>query len=109
MGGEIVHFFAFGVGNTSSLSNCLRIHPKVELPQGPITLTTTWTITRFPLAGLDPHYGLGGFGWVANSVEGNRLQPPITFYLDNIQYVKARPDDAAVPRELRNDQVDRVV
>ena len=95
VGGEVVHFFAFGVGNTAAP---FQPYPdsaaKVEFPGGALKLTTMWTQYTIPLAGLDLHYVLGGFGWMANAVESNRLQPPLTFYIDNIQYLKARPNDS---------------
>jgi hypothetical protein len=88
VGGETVHFFVFGVGNTE------QPFQPIELPQGPVTLTTTWTRYQIPLGGLELHKARGAFGWVANATDGERLPAPINFYLDNIQYVKARPDDS---------------
>jgi hypothetical protein len=94
VGGEVVHFFAFGVGNTAQP---FQPYPdssdKVEVPNGAVTLSTTWTQYQIPLAGLDIHYVLGGFGWLAVTSEQASMSVPITFYLDNIQYLKARPND----------------
>jgi hypothetical protein len=91
LGGEVVHFFAFGVGNTAPP---FQPYPdssaKIDLP---VVLSTTWSQYSIPLVGVDMHYVLGGFGWVANRVEAGRLQPAGTFYIDNIQYIKARPND----------------
>ena len=98
VGGEVVHFFAFGVGNTAPP---FQPYPdssaKVELPQGAVVLSTNWTMYQIPLNGQTLHYVLGGFAWLANAVEFNRMQPQITFYIDNIQYVNARPN---APRYL---------
>jgi hypothetical protein len=91
VGGEVVHFLLFGVGNTA-----IPFEPfpdssaKVDLR---VVLSTTWTQYQIPLTGLDLHYILGGFGWMANTIEAHHLQPLITFYIDNIQYLKERPDD----------------
>jgi hypothetical protein len=93
-GGEVVHFFAFGVGNTAAP---FQPYPdsslKAELPDGAATLTTTWTLYQIPLTGLDLGYVLGGFGWVADASEQASLSGQITFYIDNIQYIKVRPND----------------
>jgi hypothetical protein len=86
-GGEQVEFFAFGVGNTQS--------PAAPFPDassrvslGTVTLTSEWTQYTLPITG--PPYVLGGFGWQATAANN---PAPITFYLDNIQYVEARPND----------------
>lgn len=94
-GGEVVHFFAFGVGNTvppyepypdSSLTT-LKIDP------GPQTLSTTWTQYQIPLNGLDIHYVLGGFAWEALAKDQPSTSQPISFYVDDIQYLKDRLTD----------------
>src|ERR1039458_4980737 len=91
-GGEVVQFFAFGVGNTTApLQPFPDSSHKAALPF--IALTTTWTLYQIPLAGLDIHYSLGGFGWVAQLQGQTNPSQPITFYLDNIQYIKDRPLD----------------
>ena len=91
-GGEVVQFFAFGVGRTTP--------PFQPFPDSssraalfPVALTTTWTRYQIPLAGRDIHYVLGGFGWVATAQGQASPSQPITFYLDNIQYVKDRLAD----------------
>ncbi len=94
-GGEKAEFFCFGVGYDAISGAQLATYPdssrKVTL--GTVTLTTTWTKYQISLAGVDMHYVLGGFGWVAQAQgQVNPLQP-ITFYLDNIQYLKDRPTD----------------
>ncbi len=77
-GGELVEFFAFGVGNTvPPFQPYPDSSQKVSL--GRVTLTTTWTQYSISLTGLDLDYVLGGFGWVATSrYNAGR----ITFYMD---------------------------
>ncbi len=93
VGGERVHFFAFGVGNTAPpYQPYPDSSPKQEIPGGVVTLTNAWTMYQIPLAGLDLRYVLGGFAWEA--VASEQQNPgPVVFYLDQIQYVKARPSD----------------
>jgi hypothetical protein len=97
-GGENVQFFAFGVGYDPVTGRQLEPYPdssqKVALGPGPYTtLSTTWTMYQFPLSAVDTHYVLGGFGWVASAVDQGNPNQPITFYLDNIQFLKNRPAD----------------
>jgi uncharacterized protein (TIGR03437 family) len=93
VGGERVHFFAFGVGNTAPpYQPYPDSSPKREISGGAVTLTSSWTMYQIPLAGLDLHYVLGGFAWEA--VASEQQNPgPIVFYLDQIQYVRTRPSD----------------
>lgn len=96
-GGEVVEFFAFGVGRDPNTGQPLAPHPdsspKVSL--GPVTLTRDWRQYVINLAGRDLSYVLGGFGWVTNAaLNGGRN---IVFYLDDIVYQKAR---LAEPRFL---------
>ena len=97
-GGEKVEFFSFGVGYDQ---NGQQVAPYPDssrkISTGIVTLSTTWTQYEISLTGQDVHYVLGGFGWVASAVYQANQNQPITFYLDDIQFVKARP---AVPRFL---------
>lgn len=98
LGGERIEPFAFGVGwqGATQIAPYPDSSPKVTLcgklsGQCYITLSATWTQYTIKLTGLDLHYVLGGFGWVTNAPNnGNRS---ITFYLDDIRYNKARPND----------------
>jgi hypothetical protein len=93
VGGEVLHFFAFGVGNTvppyMPYPDSSR---KVELPGGAVRLTTTWTKYTVPIDAVDLHYALGGFAWQAFAAE-QASSAPVVFFLDNIQYLKERPND----------------
>jgi hypothetical protein len=95
-GGEVVEFFAFGIGYDPNSGTQLAPYSdsSKKATTGPIVLTNSWTQYSISLTGLDIHYVLGGFGWVASASLQANPQQSITFYLDNIQYVKARPDDA---------------
>jgi hypothetical protein len=94
-GGEKVEFFCFGVGYDPSNGAQVAPYPdssrKVSL--GTVSLSTTWTKYQISLAGIDMHYVLGGFGWVAQAQGQTNPMQSITFYVDNIQYVKDRPTD----------------
>ena len=103
-GGEQVEFFAFGVGRYPS--NCKPL-PNATDPDSECKVTTTtcemqslgcfdtvtqaWQQFSIDLTGLDLSYVLGGFGWVTNAPKNSNQS--IAFYLDDIQYNKARPDD----------------
>ena len=88
-GGEQVEFFAFGVGNTvAPFEPYPDSSPKVSF--GNITLTTNWMPYSKSLTGIDLHYVLGGFGWGATATKNSG---PITFYIDDIQYIKDRSTD----------------
>ena len=86
-GGEQVQFFAFGVGTTQS-PPAPYPDSSATFPLGTLTLTNQWTQQIVPLTG--PSYVLGGFGWEATAADNSA---PITFYLDNIQYVLPRASD----------------
>ncbi len=76
-GGEVVNF-VFGVldGNQP-----FRDTAKGELKE--VKLTKEWNKYSFPLRGFDLRRIKTGFGW---SLAGQRT--PVTFYLDDIRYVK---------------------
>lgn len=89
-GGERVEFFAFGITGDypdsapkttlcGSVSSCYT------------TLQNTWQPYTITLTGLDLSYVIGGFGWVTNAPQNDNQS--ITFYLDDIQYDKPRPND----------------
>jgi hypothetical protein len=97
-GGETVQFFAFGVGYDPVSGAQLEPYPdsSQKVPLGPgsyTTLSTTWTTYQISLTGVDTHYVLGGFGWVAAAANQLNRNQPITFYLDNIQFLKSRSAD----------------
>jgi hypothetical protein len=95
-GGEVVEFFAFGVGWDPNTGSQIAPNPdsSKKATTGPVVLTDAWTQYTIPLNGLDIHYVLGGFGWVASAQNQANPRQSITFYLDNIRYAKARPDDS---------------
>lgn len=97
-GGERVEFFAFGLGRNGAIpfKPYPDSSPKVTicgLLVSPcyVTLTTSWQRYTINLTGRDLHYVIGGFGWVTNAPMNSNQS--ITFYLDDIQYDKPRPDD----------------
>ena len=94
-GKEVIEFFAFGVGRDADSGNPTAPYPDSahKVSAGLKTLSTSWTQYTIPLTGLDLQYVLGGFGWVAAAANQANTQQSITFYLDNIQFVKARPAD----------------
>jgi len=94
-GGERILFFCCGVGWDPNTGAQTAPYPDSarRATNGLVTLTTTWTQYTISLTGLDLHYTLGGFGWVAAATDQPNQQP-LTFYLSNIQYVKARPTDS---------------
>ncbi|MFN3189359.1 MAG: glycoside hydrolase family 2 TIM barrel-domain containing protein [Aureliella sp.] len=75
-GGEVVNF-VFGV-----LDGNLRYRDTAKGELNKVTLGDEWKRYSFDLQGLDLRQIKTGFGW---SVEGQRK--PVTFYLDEIQYV----------------------
>lgn len=93
-GGEKVLFFCCGVGFDPGTGTQVEPYPdsSPRVATGPIALMPAWTQYSIQLAGVDLHYMLGGFGWVAAAGD-QPGQEPITFYLDNIQLVKPRPND----------------
>jgi hypothetical protein len=84
----VVQFFAGGIGYSPD-----EPYPdslaKTATPF--ITLTTQWTEYVIDLTGQNLSGVLGGFGWTTNAPLNN--QNNITFYLDEIRYIKARPND----------------
>jgi hypothetical protein len=98
VGGEKVQFFCFGVGYDPDTGVQLEPYPdsSKKVPLGPgrfTTLSSTWTTYEIPLTGVDTHYVLGSFGWVAAAADQVNPNQPITFYIDNIQFLKDRPAD----------------
>jgi hypothetical protein len=98
-GNEVVEFFAFGVGYDPDTGARLALYPDsaMKVTTGAIRLSTAWTQYSVPISGLDIHYILGGFGWVAAAANQTNPQQPITFYIDSVQYIKSRP---SAPRFL---------
>lgn len=96
VGGEVVEFFAFGIGYDPDSGAQTAPYPDSarKASTGPVTLSTSWIQYTIPLTGLDVHYVLGGFGWVASASSQAGGRQSISFFLDNIQYQKARPADS---------------
>ncbi len=92
-GDERVEFFALGVGRNTESGTPTMPHPdsSPKASLGYITLTAEWRQYTIDLAGKDLSYVLGGFGWVS-AADQNRYRD-ITFYLDDIQFDKARLDE----------------
>jgi len=107
-GGERVEFFCFGVGWNPNVTppqkTALYADSSSKVSVGVIGLTNVWKQYRISLAGHDIHYVLGGFGWDASAVNQANANARITFYLDDIQFVKARPAD---PRFLVSYQTEK--
>ena len=100
VGGERVEFFAFGVGRNATSGVAIAAYPdseaKVTLCGRLVSpcwtaLSASWTKYTISLSGLDLHYVLGGFGWVAKAAE-NATQP-IAFYMDDVQFDKPHLSD----------------
>jgi hypothetical protein len=93
-GGEVIHFFAFGVGNTVVPH---ELYPdsatKAETSPPAIPLSSNWAEYSIDLTRTNLNYVLGGFGWLAVGSEQAALGTPVKFYLARIQYVKPRPAD----------------
>jgi hypothetical protein len=96
VGGERVEFFCCGVGNTTGMPYP-DSSPKVSL--GTVTLAPSWTQYTIPLTGVDLHYVLGGFGWVATAADNGNQS--IDFYLDQIQFNRSHPTDLRLPLSYR--------
>lgn len=94
-GNEIVEFFMGGVGRKADTGAPETPFPgssKRSPDQGTYyILSTKWQQFTIDLTGLDLSYVLGGFAWVANSI--NNPNGAI-FYLDDIQY-ELSPDTLA--------------
>jgi hypothetical protein len=92
-GNERVEFFALGVGRNADSGAPTMPHPdssrKASL--GYVTLTPEWKKYTLDLTGRDLSYVLGGFGWVT-AADRNQYRD-ISFYLDDIQFDKARLDE----------------
>jgi hypothetical protein len=92
-GGEEIAFFVGGVGRDPWSGQPVKPYPD-SFPRVPrvgqvTTLTTTWQQYAIDLTGQDLSYVIGGFGWVANAVQN---PTGATFYVDDVQYNKARPN-----------------
>lgn len=88
VGAERVEFFACGVGHGTG-APYPDSSPKITLNY--LTLSQDWKQYSIDVSSNDLSYVLGGFGWVTNASEnGNK---DIVFYLDDIQYDKARLDE----------------
>ncbi len=105
-GGEKIEFFAAGVGRNAVTGIQIAPYPGSS-PRHPelgtiYTLETEWKKFTIDLAGLDLNYVLGGFAWVANSLNNPN---GAVFYLDDIYYELNSDYQAQrlnVPRFLRS-------
>jgi len=111
-GGENVEFFAFGVGRDPVTGAPFMPNPdsSPKVSAGLLSLTTDWQEITLAVSSADLSYVLGGFGWVAASNMNG--YEDITFYLDDIQYDKARLNQPrfllsyeTIPSELDFDKV----
>jgi uncharacterized protein (TIGR03437 family) len=93
-GGENILFFCCGVGFDPSTGAQTVPYPdssqRVSLG---VQLTTDWVQYTIPMTGVDLDYMLGGFGWVASATGNLPNSQPITFYIDDIEYLKERLSD----------------
>lgn len=93
-GKEEIEFFAGGVGRDPFTGEPVKPYPdsfRRVPPVGTVTmLTKEWKKYTIDLTDLNLGYVVGGFGWVANATNN---PSGATFYLDDIQYDKARPND----------------
>ncbi len=96
-GGEKVEFFVGGVGWAVDWQGNSTVpeepypdsFPKIRT--GIVTLTGDWQQYSIDLQSNDLSYVLSGFGWVAAAANNNNQN--ITFYLDQIQWDKSRPEE----------------
>lgn len=89
-GGELVEFFAFGVGTGTVTKPYPDSSKKISL--GNQKLTKSWKkYTSRDLSKQNLSYVLGGFGWAASAGKNNKKD--IAFYLDDIKYDKSRLSD----------------
>ncbi|MGR3310133.1 MAG: hypothetical protein ACUZ77_05095 [Candidatus Brocadiales bacterium] len=94
LGGEKIEFFVGGIGRDPFTGEPVEPHPD-SFPRVPpvgqvTTLTTEWQEYTIDLTGQDLSYVIGGFGWAADAIKNPN---GATFYLDDIQYDKARPNE----------------
>ncbi|MCX7626718.1 MAG: hypothetical protein N2Z21_10995 [Candidatus Sumerlaeaceae bacterium] len=91
-GGEMVEFFAFGVGRDSitgypTAPFCDSARKVSRL----FRLKKDWTFYYLDLRQRDLSYVIGGFGWSSNVALSRRRS--LTFYLDEIKFNKPRPNE----------------
>jgi hypothetical protein len=102
-GGERISFFLGGVGRDPNTGQPTAPFPdSTPVVKRTVTLTTAWTQYSFDLHGLDLHYVLGGFGWIASAVDN---PSGAVFFLDDISYAlsdAARAARLGLPRFLRS-------
>jgi hypothetical protein len=102
-GGETISFFLGGVGRDPDTGQpTLPFPDSSPVVKQTVTLTTAWTQHSFDLHGLNLHYVLGGFGWIASAADN---PGGAVFFLDDISYAlsdAARAARLAQPRFLRS-------
>ncbi len=96
-GGEIVEFFAFGVGRNEQTGAPIESFPdsSPKVSMGNVTLSADWEEYSIYIDGVDLTYVLGGFGWVIDPADNNGQD--VVFYLDDIRYER---DDLQADRFL---------
>ena len=104
-GHEVIDFFVGGVGWNADTGQPTEPYPDStpRYPPRPHTfpLTTAWQPFELDLTGLDLHYMLGGFGWVATAQDN---PTGAVFYLDDIEYTL---DPAQKARRLQEPRLIR--
>ncbi len=92
-GGEKVRFFAFGIGRVGGLGKANKPHPDSapQVSTAWIELCRDWKTYTLDLQGLDLTNVLLGFAWVTKATVNGHSN--IVFYLDDIHYDVARPDE----------------
>jgi hypothetical protein len=102
-GGERITFFLGGVGRDPNTGQPTAPFPDSSpVVKKTVTLTTAWTQYSFELHGLDLHYVLGGFGWIAAATDN---PGGAVFFLDDISYAlsdTARAARLGLPRFVRS-------
>jgi hypothetical protein len=102
-GGETVSFFMGGVGRDPNTGQPASPYPdSTPVVKQTFVLTSQWKPFSFDLRGLDLHYVLGGFGWIASAPDN---PGGAVFFLDDISYQlgdTARAARLAQPRFLRS-------
>ncbi len=102
-GGEKVSFLMGGVGRNPDTGQPTSPFPdSTPVVRQLVTLTAQWQQYSLDLRGLDLHYVLGGFGWVATAGDN---PGGATFFVDDISYSlssNALAARLAQPRFLRS-------
>jgi hypothetical protein len=117
-GGEIVEFFAFGVGRDPTTGRPLVSDQATGRPivapdsspaakTGYLKLSTSWERKSIRLDGRDLSYVVGGFGWMASGDRNGGRD--IDFYLDDIRFDRPRSDEPRFPLSFDTPMTDKVL